>query len=181
MQKVGSLGRRRGVRARPGSSNWTLTFQQTFEEKYLLRRHLDLKGRNKVGLARDVRLGISALSLKAGTDHGRFARPTDPLVHAKICANRHVASPQFEPRRGERATEGALTAGQRRRRWGRRMERFGLPHIGDKWAHKRKRVFQGPRTHYATGKGSRGEGRMATFGDGLFRLLFGPHGPTTPK
>ena len=39
---------------------------------------------------------------------------------------------------------------------GSREGRFGLPHIGDKWAHKRERVFL-PRTsirltHYATGK-----------------------------
>ena len=71
--------------------------------------------------------------------------PTLRFTRAKICANRHVASPQFEPRRGER--EGI------RREGGREGEgRFGLPHIGDKWAHKRERVFQGPPAHYATGK-----------------------------
>ena len=40
--------------------------------------------------------------------------------------------------------------GERER--GSREGRFGLPHIGDKWAHKRERVFQGPPAHYATGK-----------------------------
>ena len=153
-------------------SNWARTFKELKKKEKNLKGHLDLKGLNRVGPEfRNFSHKIE------GHD-----RPTlwFTLRSARIAAMSHHHNLSQEGESG-RATEGALTAGQRRRRWGRRMERFGLPHIGDKWAHKRKRVFQGPRTHYATGKGSRGEGRMATFGDGLFRLLFGPHGPTTPK
>ena len=39
--------------------------------------------------------------------------PTLRFTRAKICANRHVASPQFEPRRGER--EGIRREGGRER------------------------------------------------------------------
>ena len=110
----------------------------------------------------DIQLGISASRSKPET-------MADPSVHAanEFCANRLVASPQFEPRRGreeeeEEEEESALTAF-----WSPAVPQ-SHPHIGDKWEHKRKRVFrhsgEGPRTHYATGK-ERGGGDYDGGGD----------------
>ena len=72
--------------------------------------------------------------LRARTDDGRSLRPTLRFTRAQRSSARiamshhHNLSQEGDPEEG-REEEG----------------RFGLPHIGDKWAHKRERVFL-PRT-----------------------------------